>query len=75
MIVGIDDGKQLRVELVQELGNRLARRLACVAPSLEGDKGDGILEDRAIEPLQEPIAPTYSPCRARRSDVDQGGNA
>ena len=52
MIVRVDDGEQLGIELVEKLGNCLTRRLAGVTPAFEGDQGNRILEDRAVEPLQ-----------------------
>ncbi len=52
VVVGVDDGEELGIELVQELRSRLARRLAGIAPALEGDQRHRILEDRSVQPLQ-----------------------
>jgi hypothetical protein len=52
VVIGIDNRNQLRFRLLEERGNRLARGLTSVSPTLESQQRDRVRQNRSIEPLQ-----------------------
>ncbi len=52
VLVRVDDGDQVASQAVQEARSRLAGRFSRVSPALEGENGDGIAQDRSIDPME-----------------------